>query len=184
MTVGLLPGRFSKCYKLNKRRLLSHIRILQIFVTTDKKEPSKLLLKLQSPRSRMKPMHLKTPSPVSTLDPVKLLNGVRVPGTARTSQLLQTQDATQNSVATAIPWELSHPNNGMSGSRRCLSYEHPWDIPNSTSYPEDSPVRTAWCRWETFRSESAPSYLWPPSQPIRVSWLASIKKSKVLWETS
>lgn len=75
MTVGLLPGRFNKCYKLNKRRLLSHIRILQIFVTTDKKEPSKLLLKLQSPRSRMKPMHLKTPSPVSTLDPVKLLNG-------------------------------------------------------------------------------------------------------------
>lgn len=52
MTVGLLPGRFNKCYKLNKRRLLSHIRILQIFVTTDKKEPSKLLLKLQSPRSR------------------------------------------------------------------------------------------------------------------------------------
>lgn len=101
MTVGLLPGRFNKCYKLNKRRLLSHIRILQIFVTTDKKEPSKLLLKLQSPRSRMKPMHLKTPSPVSTLDPVKLLNGV--PGMARTSQLLQTQDTTQNSVATAIP---------------------------------------------------------------------------------
>lgn len=109
MTVGLLPGRFSKCYKLNKRRLLSHIRILQIFVTTDKKEPSKLLLKLQSPRSRMKPMHLKTPSPVSTLDPVKLLNGVRVPGTARTSQLLQTQDATQNSVATAIPERCPTP---------------------------------------------------------------------------
>lgn len=77
MTVCLLPVRFSECYKLNKRRLLSHIQVLQIFVTTDKKEPSKSLLKLQSPRSRMKPMHLKTPRPVSTLDPVKLLNGVK-----------------------------------------------------------------------------------------------------------
>lgn len=102
---------------------------------------------------------------------MKLLNRVRVPGSARTSQLLQTQDTTQNSVPTAVPWVLSHPDNGMSGSRRCLSYKHPWDIPNSTSYPEDSPAKTVWCMWETFRSESAPSYLWlrPPPQPANQS---------------
>lgn len=72
---------------------------------------------------------------------MKVLNRVRVPESARTSQLLQTQDTTQNRVPTPIPWALSHPRQWNVRKQKVPELQTSLRYPAPPHIPEDSPVK-------------------------------------------